>query len=1346
MIIPAEYVDFVRLIGDPIFVVEGSGVIVSANPAFAQALQQDQQRLVGQRLSELAVDPADKIRRSLRFCSRTRDPIFGALSLRKADGAILKFPYRGMLLRPRTNHLPALMAFQLERSKEFIDLNTKICDLAREVHQRQGIEKALRQSEKSWRDSFNALEDVMLIVNADYTVRKINSKGLELFGKTEDEIIGKKCYQVVHGTDQPDEFCPFKETLKTGKPALIRDRYEGAFNKYFTIKSSPIFNEVGKIAGFVDLVRDVTERKRAQEALQMRRKQLLESGPTRNVAIVGGGPGCKAIMDIIFAETLSQLPMKLIGVASRNPKALGYLYAQEKRIYTTTHYRDLYKLKELHMIIELTGSDEVAHEIAQTKPKHIRLMDHVAALLFWDVFHIEEERIAGLRRLEAERIAAQRRLEAERIAARKRAEEALQMRREQLFEEVPERNVAIVGGGPGCKAIMDIIFAETLSQLRMKLIGVASRNPKAVGYLYAREKGIYTTTHYRDLYKLKDLHMIIELTGSDNVAHEIAQTKPAHVKLMDHVAALLFWDVFFIEEQRIDTRRQIDEEKIAARKRAEEVLHMRRAQLLEGVPTRNVAIVGGGPGCKAIMDIIFAETLSQLRMKLIGVASRNPKAVGYLYAREKGIYTTTHYRDLYRLKDLHMIIELTGSDEVAHEIARTKPAHINLMDHVAALLFWDVFHIEEQRITERRRSEEATKLAHTELRQIFETSADGMRVIGRDFNLLRVNKTFARMAGMMKEDISGKKCYDIFPGPLCHTAECPMIRLLGGEEAVECEVEKERCDGTKISCIVAATPFQGPDGELIGIVEDFRDISERKQSEEALRESEEKFRALVESSIDGIVVVQENKIVFANQKTLEMFGYDSADDMVGQVFTTFVSPKYHDMIIQWGIAKEKGQNVPSRYEFKALRKSGAEFDAELSLSTITYQGHLASQGVVRDVTESKLADKEKERLEFRLQQAQRMEAVGSLAGGVAHDLNNILSGIVSYPDLMLMRIPEDSPLRKPISTMKESGKKAAFIVQDLLTLARRGLATTEVANLNDIISEYLISPEHQKLKLYHPDVEVQTHLEMSLLNILGSPVHLSKTVMNLVSNAAEAMAVGGNILISTENRYVDRPIRGYDEVEEGDYVMLTVSDTGVGIPSEEIGRIFEPFFTKKKLGRSGTGLGMAVVWSTVKDHNGYINVQSAEGQGTTFTLYFPATRQQLVKGQSPLNVQDYMGNGQSILVVDDVREQREIAFTILSELGYSVTTVSSGEEAVEHMQKNAVDLLLLDMIMDPGIDGLDTYKKILQLHPGQKAIIASGFSETHRVKEAQRLGAREYVKKPYTLEKIGVVVKAELEK
>ena len=340
-----------------------------------------------------------------------------------------------------------------------------------------------------------------------------------------------------------------------------------------------------------------------------------------------------------------------------------------------------------------------------------------------------------------------------------------------------------------------------------------------------------------------------------------------------------------------------------------------------------------------------------------------------------------------------------------------------------------------------------------------------------------------------------------------------------------------------------------------------------------------------------------------------------------------------------------------------------------------------------------------------------------------------------------MKLPEESPMRGPLLTMQRSGKKAAAMAEDLLTLARREVMSTEVVNLNKIITEYLQSPEYEALKTYHPEVEFEADLDRELLNILGSPVHLSKTVMNLFSNAAEAMPAGGKLLITTQSRYVDRPIRGYEQLEEGDYVVLRVSDTGIGIPAEDIEKIFEPFYTKKVLGRSGTGLGMAVVWGTVKDHKGYIEVESSEGKGTVFKLYFPITRQELAEDKADLPIEEYMGNEESILVVDDVEEQREIASQMLRRLGYDVTTVSSGEEAVEYMRVNSAGLVMLDMIMDPGIDGLETYRKILELHPGQRAIIVSGFSQSDRVKETLSLGAQAYVKKPYMLEKLGLAVK-----
>ena len=505
-----------------------------------------------------------------------------------------------------------------------------------------------------------------------------------------------------------------------------------------------------------------------------------------------------------------------------------------------------------------------------------------------------------------------------------------------------------------------------------------------------------------------------------------------------------------------------------------------------------------------------------------------------------------------------------------------------------------------------------------------------------------------------------------------------------------------------------------------------------------LKESEEKYRRLVENANDAIFIVQDEIVKFPNPKAEEMIGY-CAEELTTIPFVSLIHPEDKGMVADRQKRILTEEELPSTYSFRIISRGGEELWGQINTVVIIWEGRPATLNLLRDITQQK-------KLESQLQRAQKMETIGTLAGGVAHDLNNILAGLVSYPELILLELPENSPLRQSLLTIQKSGEKATAAVQDLLTLARRGVTVTEVVNLNLIISEYMKSPEYEKLISFHPNVQTRTNLEADLLNILGSPAHLSQTVMNLVSNAAEAMSEGGLISISTQNRYIDKPIGGYDHVEEGDYVMLTVSDAGVGISPTDMERIFEPFYSKKVMGRSGTGLGMAVVWGTVKDHKGYIDVQSTEGKGTTFCLYFPVTRKELAKDTDLLSMKDYMGNGESILVVDDVQEQREIASKILKKLGYYVTIVSSGEEAVDYLKDHTADLLILDMIMDPGIDGLETYKKIVELHPKQKAIIASGLSETERVKEVQRLGAGAYVKKPFLLEKIGLAVKEELEK
>ncbi len=548
------------------------------------------------------------------------------------------------------------------------------------------------------------------------------------------------------------------------------------------------------------------------------------------------------------------------------------------------------------------------------------------------------------------------------------------------------------------------------------------------------------------------------------------------------------------------------------------------------------------------------------------------------------------------------------------------------------------------------------------------------------------------------------------------------------------------------------TPLKQSDLSLLmGVASQLAISITNARSFKKLEQSESKYRELVETANSIILRMDANgKITFFNEFGQRFLGYSESEllgkNAAGIIYSDadYNQHSFNKIIVTMG----KDPETPLVSENESLRRNGEKvwiawaykpiFDDTGKFREILCIGN--------DISELKRADRDKKELQAQLQRAQKMEAIGTLAGGVAHDLNNILSGIVSYPELLLMDLPPESPLTKPILTIQKSGEKAAAIVQDLLTLARRGVAATEIINLNSVVMEYLLSPEHAKLELNHPKVTIERNLDPNLLNILGSPVHLSKTIMNVVSNAAEAMPDGGKMLIMTENRYEDRSKNAFDDIKEGDYATVTVVDSGIGISRKDLERIFEPFYTKKSMGRSGTGLGMAVVWGTVKDHQGYIDIQSKKGQGTSITLYFPVTRKAFKKEVDLVSLESLMGHGESILVVDDIKEQRQIASEILEKLGYTVVTVSSGEEAITYMQDGPADLMVLDMIMDPGMDGLETYQRVLEINPAQKAIIASGYSESKRVKEAQRLGAGQYVRKPYLLEKFGRAVRVELDK
>ncbi|MCG6893381.1 MAG: PAS domain S-box protein [Desulfobacteraceae bacterium] len=654
-------------------------------------------------------------------------------------------------------------------------------------------------------------------------------------------------------------------------------------------------------------------------------------------------------------------------------------------------------------------------------------------------------------------------------------------------------------------------------------------------------------------------------------------------------------------------------------------------------------------------------------------------------------------------------------------------------------------------ITDRKRAENALKESERRFRLVFHTSPDSINLNRfSDGTFIDINDGFSHLMGYSRDEVIGQTSLSLNIWKNAEDRQRLTEGLAENGYVENLEAQFLRKNGEVGVGLMSARILQINDEAFILSIT--RDITQRKQVEEALRRSGEQLALAIEGSGAGLWdwKVQTGQLEI-NERWAEIVGYtlEEINPVSIETWNRLTHPDDLEASNELILEHFSGKRPVYECELRMRHKDG-HWVWIMDRGKVVERGEDGSPvrmaGTHVDITERKLVERERKQLEDQLRYSQKMEAIGTLAAGVAHDLNNILSGLVSYPELLLLDLPEESPLRNPILTIKKSGEKAAAIVQDLLTLARRGVATTEPIQLSWIVNDYLKSPEFERLRSFHSNVQVETNLESDLPIITGSPFHLFKTVMNLVSNAVEAMPDGGTVSIETGTAPATPHGRGKEKTPSGQWVYLKVADTGVGIDREDQERIFDPFYTKKVMGRSGTGLGMAVVWGAVEDHRGNIDIESTKGRGTVFTLHFPAGRTPPSMDGALPPPEDYMGHGERIVVVDDIPEQRLIASKMLERLGYTVITMSSGEEAVDYVRRHPVDLFVLDMIMAPGIDGLETYRRILRIQPGQKAIIASGFSETKRVREAQHLGAGAYIKKPYSIEQIGRAVRRELKR
>ncbi len=492
------------------------------------------------------------------------------------------------------------------------------------------------------------------------------------------------------------------------------------------------------------------------------------------------------------------------------------------------------------------------------------------------------------------------------------------------------------------------------------------------------------------------------------------------------------------------------------------------------------------------------------------------------------------------------------------------------------------------------------------------------------------------------------------------------------------------------------------------------------------RDSEQRFHDLI-NLLPEIVYETDDQgiLIYVNKISLKKFGFSGSDIQNRSCFDLVVEEHRERARSNFSVLLQ-GQELPLQ-EFTALAADGSTFPV-LVRSAPMYNGLTVCgvRSIIIDITD-------RAALEQKLRNAQRMEVIGLMASGVAHDLNNILSGLINYPELILQRLPADSPVMPQVRAIKKSGLRAAEIVTDLLTVARGAAATKVIANPNALIRDYMNSPEFSQLQLQFPNISWQLELDEDISNILCSQSHIKKSLMNLVVNASEAIAGEGQVTLTSrsllkENQDKQQIVKHWS--------VISVSDTGPGISPKDQEHIFEPFYTKKIMEKSGTGLGLTVVWNTIRDHEGEIQLHSDE-HGTTISLYFPASEEKVTLPQATdTPVSQYSGNGEKILVIDDDPQLRDIALQVLASLNYTVSVAASGEEAVEYLRTRAVQLLLLDMLMPPGINGLQTYQQILAIHPKQKAIIVSGFSDSEEVDATMQMGAIAFIKKPYNIDQL----------
>ncbi|MHC4198817.1 MAG: PAS domain S-box protein [Planctomycetota bacterium] len=637
-------------------------------------------------------------------------------------------------------------------------------------------------------------------------------------------------------------------------------------------------------------------------------------------------------------------------------------------------------------------------------------------------------------------------------------------------------------------------------------------------------------------------------------------------------------------------------------------------------------------------------------------------------------------------------------------------------------------------ITDRRQAEEALAGERALLRTLIDNLPDLIYIKDSESRFVTGNLAVARLMGAGEpQDLVGKTDFDFFPKELASGFRADEEEVMRSGKPLIDRIETAiGADGQTRWLSSTKVPLRDSDGNVTGIVGMGRDITERRQAEEALAESEAKFRLLAEQALMGIMILQGDRVKYVNSAMAAIIG-STVEDLsrhgLGDILE-YVHPDDRAFVMEQARKKQAGDpDVVTHYVYHGLRKSGEDAWIELYSKTLVYEGKPADLVTILDITERHRAEEERAGLEEQLRHTQKMEAVGTLAGGIAHDFSNLLTGILGYAQVLKLKGKPGDDVVAAADVIERAATRAGELTTQLLDFARRGKLQNVPVDMHRVMGDVLAILS----RTIDKRIDMAQRLRADPPLVTGDPSQLEQVVMNLAVNACDAMRDGGRLTLETSTVDLDEErCRAQGGISPGRYLAVSVADTGVGIPDEIRDRIFEPFFTTKEPGK-GTGMGLAMVYGIVKSHGGSIEIESEAGSGAAFTVYLPLAKD-TARCEIPEPKKALVYGTGMILVVDDEESVRKSVESTLSLLGYDVVTAHDGREAVEFYKDHAgeVDLVVLDMVM-PIMDGRECFKRLKKLDPGVKVLLATGRAPDGAAQELLIQGVLGFIKKPFAI-------------